>query len=199
MTASPTAAELKQLAKENDLPATGTKAQLEERLKDAGVDPVPAGQPVVAKQLLDTNTSEELKAKAAESGSSTEGTRAEIADGIIDARDPHDVGHDDQVAADAAKGDPSPADGAPRPATPSEVSKPATPEGLKAPKVKKEKDGSLAVTVKRDMTYIELVEEIGYVGGHRDLMAFNGRRNGRTELSKGDLVLVPPAYVPAGS
>ena len=81
-------------------------------------------------------------------------------------------------------------------AAPEAGDKPNTPKGLKPPKVKRLDDGSREVTIKREMTFIDLAEEIGYVGTARELAAFNGVRNGRMELHPGDKVVVPAPYDP---
>ena len=163
-------------------------------------------RPATAEDLVEVNSAAELRAIAAAQKVDSRGTKPEIAQRLIDAGYTYDV---TVITVDGEEPEPEsepertgeepeePVDGEPAAAPAPEVSdKPNTPKGLKPPKVKRLDDGSRQVTVKREMTFIDLAEEIGYVGSARELAAFNGVRNGRMELHPGDKVIVPAPYDP---
>lgn len=144
--------------------------------------------------LVESNSAQELKAMASARGIDAKGTKVEIATRLVD--------QPGATTADTKPADSAPAEKPaekPKAAAKPKAAKPAetsTPEGLKPPKVKAEDDGSRTVTVKREMTYIDLAAEVGYVGSPRELAAFNGVRNGRLELHPGDKVTIPAPYDP---
>lgn len=137
--------------------------------------------------LVESNSAQELKAMASARGIDAKGTKVEIATRLVD--------QPGVTTADTAPADSAAAEKPKAAAKPAETS---TPEGLKPPKVKDEGDGSRTATVKREMTYIDLAAEVGYVGSPRELAAFNGVRNGRLELHPGDKVTIPAPYDPRG-
>lgn len=156
-------------------------------------------QKETAEHLMANNTLDELRAIASARGIDSKGRKIDIVERLIaepgaaaepEPKEPARGDKDEEPPVDKAESKP-----AKKPAKKS-TAKTDTPTGLKAPKVEAKKDGSRIATVKREMTYLDLAAEVGYVGSPRELAAFNGVRNGRMELHPGDKVTVPAPYDP---
>lgn len=146
-----------------------------------------------AESLIAENTVQQLRALAKKRGVSGAGSKLDIVERLIS--QPERVS--DAPAVEPEPDEPTRDDTEPEDPI-DEAPEASTPEGLKPPKVKQESDGSRTATVKREMTYIDLAAEVGYVGSPRELAAFNGVRNGRLELHPGDKVTIPAPYDPRG-
>lgn len=151
-------------------------------------------RPATVDDLVEVNTLAELRATAAVHGVDSKGSKKVIAQRLIDSGYTYTVTVE---TVPASEPEPAEEERGGEPEEPiDEAPKPSTPVGLKAPKVEANEDGSRTVTVRRGMSYYELVDEIDYVGNPVELAALNGVRNGRYELFPGDKVTLPASYVP---